>query len=105
MREGEGEGSRLVALFLHDNFARSGKASGAWMSEFRSQSRNVNTYEYTSCAADGAVGIRATASGGEQIPVVINNNNFAKSEPCLLSFDDAITLCAFRGPDPRTSGL
>lgn len=26
------------------------------------------------------------------MPLVINNNNFAKGEPCLLSFDDALTL-------------
>src|SRR5216683_6126489 len=64
-----------VGIFLHDNFARSGKRSGAWMSRYRDQE-----------ALDGAVA-----------PIVVNNNNFAKGnsalgEPTLLSFDDAKTL-------------
>src|SRR5260370_21395596 len=29
---------------------------------------------------------------GEILPVVVNNNNFAKGDPTLLSFDDARTL-------------
>ncbi|WP_280150992.1 M3 family metallopeptidase [Piscinibacter sp. XHJ-5] len=63
----------LVGVFLHDNFARASKRSGAWMSSFRNQSR----------------------SGGEVTPIIVNNNNFAKAapgEPTLLSFDDARTL-------------
>lgn len=63
----------LVGVFLHDNYARSTKRSGAWMSSYRSQSRN----------------------GGVALPIVVNNNNFAKAaagEPTLLSFDDARTL-------------
>lgn len=66
----------LVGIFLHDNFARPSKRSGAWMSLYRSQSRN-------------------TAAGGAVLPIVVNNNNFAKGapgEPTLLSFDDARTL-------------
>jgi peptidyl-dipeptidase Dcp len=66
-------GDRTVAVFLHDNFARSTKRSGAWMSAYRWQSR----------------------AGGEVIPIVVNNNNFAKaprSEPTLLSLDDVRTL-------------
>jgi peptidyl-dipeptidase Dcp len=64
-----------VGLFLHDNFARPGKRSGAWSSRYRDQ-QNL----------DGPV-----------TPIVVNNNNFAKSdaaggEPTLLSFDDAETL-------------
>ncbi len=64
---------RTVALFLHDNFARSSKRSGAWMSAYRWQSR----------------------ADGEVIPIVVNNNNFAKApagEPTLLSLDDVRTL-------------
>jgi peptidyl-dipeptidase Dcp len=64
----------LIGVFLHDNHARASKRSGAWMSSFRSQSRN--------------------AEAG-RVPVVVNNNNFAKGapgEPTLLSFDDAATL-------------
>jgi peptidyl-dipeptidase Dcp len=60
------------ALFYLDNFARSGKRSGAWESSYRSQS-----------ALDGATAISS------------NNNNFAKSspgEPVLLSLSDARTL-------------
>ena len=66
---------KTIGVFLHDNFARPSKRSGAWMSAYRMQSRND---------ADGAVA-----------PVIVNNNNFAKGapgEPTLLSFDDARTL-------------
>jgi peptidyl-dipeptidase Dcp len=59
-----------VGVFLTDHYARTDKRSGAWMSSFREQSR-----------LDGAVS-----------PIVINNNNFAKSAPTLLSVDDAETL-------------
>ncbi len=75
--EVRGAGDSLVGVFLHDNFARASKRSGAWMSTFRRQSRNGGR-------------------GGEAVtPVVVNNNNFAKGapgEPTLLSFDDATTL-------------
>ena len=67
-----------LGVFLHDNFARPTKRSGAWMSEYRKQSRN------------------GTTAGAERVlPVIVNNNNFAKGaagEPTLLSFDDARTL-------------
>jgi len=66
-----------IGVFLHDNFARPSKRSGAWMSEYRTQSRN------------GGTGTQAV------LPIVVNNNNFAKAapgEPTLLSFDDARTL-------------
>jgi peptidyl-dipeptidase Dcp len=64
-----------VGLFLHDNFARPGKRSGAWSSRYRDQE-----------SLDAPV-----------TPVVVNNNNFARGdtaagEPTLLSFDDAKTL-------------
>lgn len=59
-----------VGVFLADHYARSDKRSGAWMSSFRDQ-------ETLDCRVS---------------PVVVNNNNFAKSEPTLLSFDDAETL-------------
>ncbi|HEY8974221.1 MAG TPA: M3 family metallopeptidase, partial [Burkholderiaceae bacterium] len=67
------DGDRLIGIFLHDNFARQTKRSGAWMSALRWQCRN----------------------GGVDLPVIMNNNNFAKGapgEPTLLSFDDARTL-------------
>ena len=60
----------LIGLFIGDNFARTTKRSGAWMSVFRSQSGH-----------DGGV-----------LPIVINNNNFAKADTTLLSFDDVRTL-------------
>lgn len=66
-----------VGLFLHDNYARPGKRSGAWMSEFRMQTRN------------------AVPGGAAVLPIVVNNNNFARGAaggPTLLSFDDARTL-------------
>ena len=66
----EKDGGRHVGLFLHDNFARSSKRSGAWMSSYRDQE----------------------SFDGEVAPIIVNNNNFAKGEPTLLSFDDAETL-------------
>ena len=65
----------VMGVFMHDNFARAGKRSGAWMSALRKQSRD--------------------ATGEGVLPVILNNNNFAKGapgEPTLLSFDDATTL-------------
>jgi len=70
MRDRDG---RVAGIFLHDNFARPSKRSGAWMSSLRSQTRN----------------------GGAVIPIILNNNNFAKAapgQPTLLSFDDVRTL-------------
>ena len=67
----------VIGVFLQDNFARPTKRSGAWMSNLRWQARNVP-------AGDPA-----------QLPVILNNNNFAKGspdEPTLLSLDDARTL-------------
>lgn len=68
--EVRGQDGALVGLFIGDNFARSSKRSGAWMSVFRSQSGH----------------------NGGTLPIVINNNNFAKASPTLLSFDDVRTL-------------
>ncbi|MBU2419939.1 MAG: M3 family metallopeptidase, partial [Alphaproteobacteria bacterium] len=62
-----------VGLFYSDDFARSGKRSGAWMTTYRSYS----TY-------DGVDNVLAS-----------NNNNFIKAEggePILISLDDATTL-------------
>ncbi len=59
-----------VAVFLGDYFARGAKRSGAWCSAMRSQRK----------------------LGGEQRPIVVNVCNFAKGDPCLLSYDDARTL-------------
>ncbi|RHY10750.1 hypothetical protein DYB36_001775 [Aphanomyces astaci] len=65
----------VLALFLHDSFARAHKKSGAWMSEFRSQSRNIDDV------------------GTAEIPIVINNTNFTKGHPTtLLSFNDCVML-------------
>lgn len=58
-------------LFLLDAFARAGKRSGAWMSSYRI----------------------AEAMDGDRItPIVVNNNNIAKADPALLSWDEARTL-------------
>ena len=73
-----------VGVFLQDNFARPTKRSGAWMSALRWQNRNV----------PGVAGAGA-ATGGFELPVIMNNNNFAKGapgEPTLLSMDDVRTL-------------
>jgi peptidyl-dipeptidase Dcp len=60
----------VVGLFIGDNFARPTKRSGAWMSAFQSQSGH----------------------DGGTLPIVINNNNFAKAPTTLLSFDDVRAL-------------
>jgi peptidyl-dipeptidase Dcp len=62
-----------VGLFLSDNFARSSKRSGAWMSTYRDP---MNLTQ-------------------EVRPIVVNNNNFSQGpegKPTLLSIDDARTL-------------
>ena len=59
-----------VGVFLADPFARPDKRSGAWMSSYRDQE-----------AMDAPVAA-----------IIVNNNNFARAEPTLLSLDDARTL-------------
>jgi peptidyl-dipeptidase Dcp len=63
----------FVGLWYFDPYARPGKNSGAWMSEYRGQEN-----------LDGPVA-----------PIVSNNTNFVKDEsggPLLISWDDAVTL-------------
>lgn len=62
-----------VGVFYLDNFARSGKRSGAWATSYRGRS-----------------GLRGT-----RIVLASNNNNFTKGgagQPTLISIDDATTL-------------
>ena len=59
-----------IGLFYGDYFARPEKQGGAWMSSLRDQE-----------TLDGKV-----------LPLIVNNCNFVKSDPALLSFDDAVTL-------------
>jgi peptidyl-dipeptidase Dcp len=73
---------RLVGIFMQDNYARQSKRSGAWMSTLRWQNRNLPAGE-GDCLGRG---------GMADVPVVLNNNNFAKGNPTLLSLDDARTL-------------
>ena len=54
--EVRGRDDVVVGVFLSDNFARPTKRGGAWMSAYRYQSR----------------------VDGETIPIIVNNNNFAK---------------------------
>jgi peptidyl-dipeptidase Dcp len=64
---------RVLGVFLSDNFARASKRGGAWMSAYRFQSR----------------------AHGETLPIIVNNNNFAKApagQQTLLSADDVRTL-------------
>jgi peptidyl-dipeptidase Dcp len=68
------EGDRHVGLFYSDNFARTGKRSGAWASTYRGHE---------------------TFTGEHRTPLSSNNNNFvpgAPGEPVLISRDDAETL-------------
>jgi peptidyl-dipeptidase Dcp len=60
----------VIGLFYGDYFARPGKQGGAWMSSLRDQHR----------------------LSGDVLPLILNNLNFVKSNPCLLGFDDAETL-------------
>jgi peptidyl-dipeptidase Dcp len=68
-----GPEGKHVGLWYFDPYARVGKRSGAWMNEYRSQSR-----------VDG------------DVPVIVSNNsNFVKGkpgEPILISWEDARTL-------------
>jgi peptidyl-dipeptidase Dcp len=69
-------GGRQIGLFFRDDFARTGKRSGAWHSLYR-------VYE--------------NYKAGEPPVLVVNsnNNNFTKAaagEPVLISLDDAETL-------------
>ena len=66
-------GDELIGLFIGDNFARHGKRGGAWMNVYRAQDR---------------------VAGQRIVPIVVNNNNFAKagSGDTLLGFDDVRTL-------------
>jgi glutamine synthetase adenylyltransferase/Zn-dependent oligopeptidase len=71
--EVKSETGRHVGLWYFDPYARAGKNSGAWMSEYRDQA-NLDR---------------------EISPIVSNNTNFLKSpgeDPTLISWDDAVTL-------------
>ncbi len=71
--EVRGADGRMIGVFLSDNFARPNKRGGAWMNAYRWQSR----------------------TDGETLPIVVNNNNFARAPagaPTLLSADDLRTL-------------
>jgi len=62
-----------VGFWYFDPYARPGKNSGAWMSEYRGQEK----------------------LDGDVAPIVSNNTNFVKDESCgplLISWDDAVTL-------------
>ena len=64
---------RHLAIFLGDYYARTGKRSGAWMSNFRGQRK----------------------LGGEMRPIVVNVMNFSKpspNSPALLSLSEVTTL-------------
>lgn len=63
-----------IGLWYFDPYARDGKDSGAWMNQYRDQSR----------------------IGGKEITTIVSNNaNFVKGkpgEPVLISWDDATTM-------------
>ncbi len=62
-----------IGVWYFDPYARQGKRSGAWMSDYRSQDR----------------------MDGEVTTIVSNNSNFVKGapgEPVLISWDDAETM-------------
>lgn len=64
---------KLVGLWYFDPYARSGKSSGAWMNEYRTQENFRKPV----------------------LPIVSNNSNFVKGTgqgPVLISWDDAETM-------------
>lgn len=64
----------LVGLWYLDPYARDGKRSGAWMTDYRPQSN---------------------MDGKWITPIVSNNSNFVKTDdgkPVLVNWDDAVTL-------------
>lgn len=68
------ESGRHIGIFYSDDFARSGKRSGAWMTTYRG---------------------RSNLDGVTQNVLASNNNNFIKApagEPLLISLDDTETL-------------
>jgi peptidyl-dipeptidase Dcp len=60
-------GGDRIGLWYFDPYARDGKRSGAWMSEYRTQEPDTT-------------------------PIVSNNANFVKGTPELVSWDDAVTM-------------
>ena len=67
-------GGQRVGLWYFDPYARAGKNSGAWMSEYRTQQR---------------------LGGVAVTPIISNNENYippSPGEPCLISWTDAVTL-------------
>jgi peptidyl-dipeptidase Dcp len=63
-----------IGIFYLDNFTRSSKRGGAWMTSFRKQSRQ---------------------NGEEKTPVILNVTNFSKptaNKPSLLSVEEVTTL-------------
>lgn len=68
-----GADDSFVGLWYFDPYARAGKNSGAWMTEYRGQEKLT----------------------GDIKPIVSNNSNFLKGkpgEPVLVSWDDAETM-------------
>ncbi len=71
--EVKSETGRHIGLWYFDPYARAGKSSGAWMSEYRNQDKLDR----------------------ETSPIVSNNTNFLRNgsgDPILISWDDAVTL-------------
>lgn len=86
--EVRGSDDALVGIFLGDNFARPTKRSGAWMSVFRLQCNTAHTVR-----PELVEGSPEPVEGPDPVlPIVVNNTNFAKASPTLLSFDDVRTL-------------
>lgn len=68
------EQGKVIGLWYFDPYARTGKKSGAWMSEYRTQQK---------------------MDGKNTLPIVSNNSNFIIGKPgeaVLISWDDANTM-------------
>jgi peptidyl-dipeptidase Dcp len=103
--EVRGRDGAMAGIFIGDNYARPSKRSGAWMSVFRNQSGYSVRAEpdekttvrpepdETTVRPELVEGSPEPVEGPDPVlPIVVNNNNFAKASPTLLSFDDVRTM-------------
>jgi len=83
------EEGKHVGLFYLDPFARDGKRSGAWMTDYREQSGWSGSGRAAPASDDLDVTVPTHS------PIVSNNSNFipgADGQPVCISWDDAVTL-------------
>jgi len=83
------EAGEHVGLFYLDPFARDGKRSGAWMTDYREQAGWSGSRQAAPASEDVDISVPTSS------PIVSNNSNFipgADDRPVCISWDDAVTL-------------